>query len=77
MGLTYLDSRVDSHALGLAGALAGEQLADVVESGVEDGALVLVVAGDDLGELVDAFVDCLAAAALDCGDLCQLVEDGG
>lgn len=34
---------------------------------LEDGAFVLLAAGDDLGELVDAFVDGFAAAALDCG----------
>lgn len=42
------------------------QVHDVVHRPLEDGAFVLLAAGDDLGELVDAFVDGFAAAALDC-----------
>lgn len=43
------------------------ELGDELDGALEDRALVLLAAGDNLGELVDAFVDGLASSALDYG----------
>ena len=42
------------------------QLSDELDGALEDGTLVLLAAWDDLGELVDAFVDGFASSALNC-----------
>lgn len=42
------------------------ELRDELHRAREDAAFVLLAAGDDFGEFVDAFVDRFAAAALDC-----------
>ena len=47
------------------------ELGDELHGALEDGALVLLAAWNDLGEFVDALVDGLAAAAFNCG-CCQL-----
>ena len=41
------------------------ELRDVLDAALQDGAFVFVAAGDDFGELVDAFVDGFAAPSLD------------
>jgi hypothetical protein len=43
------------------------ELLDKVDSPLQDLALVPLAVGNNLGEFVNAFVDCLAATTLDCG----------
>jgi hypothetical protein len=68
-----LDGYVEKLAFGFELGLGLVQSDDVVVSTIEDGTLVLAVGGvatavctwDDLGDILDAFIDDFAAAALD------------
>jgi hypothetical protein len=54
-------------------ALLGEKLLDEFIGALEDGAFVLLRAGNDLANVFDAFIDDFATTTLDCVNDCQLL----
>ena len=65
----FLDGNVKGGAFVGPFVLLVEQFLDVFVGALQDGAFVLLSAGDDLADVLDAFVDYFATAAFDCGGL--------